>query len=95
MQRWPGTFRIRLRVLHTGKPVTIDESWWVARLKAAAERRRDPFDAHTTGYRYLNGESDGWPGLVLDRYGQTLVVKLYTAVWLPRLDEIVALIQQR
>ncbi|HEY5909368.1 MAG TPA: class I SAM-dependent methyltransferase [Verrucomicrobiae bacterium] len=85
---------IRLRVLHTGKPVTIDESWWVARLKAAVERRRSLFDAQTTGFRLINGESDGWPGLVLDRYDQTLVMKLYTTAWLARLDEIAALVQR-
>src|SRR6185437_5756256 len=44
-------------------------------------------------YRLINGESDGWPGLVLDRYDQTLVVKLYTAAWLPRFEEISELIR--
>ena len=42
----------------------------------------------------MNGESDGWPGLVLDRYEATLVVKLYTAAWLPRLAEIIALVRE-
>ena len=51
------------------------------------------FDAQTTGYRLIHGESDGWPGLVLDRYDATLVLKIYTAAWLPRLDEILALFQ--
>jgi len=35
----------------------------------ALDRRRGLFDARTTGYRLIHGESDGWPGLVLDRYG--------------------------
>lgn len=48
----------------------------------------------TTGYRCINGESDGWPGLVMDRYDTTLVVKLYTAAWLPRLEEILELIAE-
>ena len=48
-------------------------------------------DARTDGYRCINGESEGWPGLVVDRYATTLVLKLYTAAWLPRLDEIVSL----
>jgi 23S rRNA (cytosine1962-C5)-methyltransferase len=52
------------------------------------------FDAQTTGYRCLNGESDGWPGLALDRYDQTLVLKIYTAAWLPRLAEIIAWIRE-
>ncbi len=79
---------LRVRVLHTGKPQTIDPAWWRRRLLAAVERRAGLFDALTTGYRLVNGESDGWPGLVLDRYDQTLVLKLYTAAWWPRLDEI-------
>src|SRR5207247_678448 len=45
-----------------------------------------------TGFRWINGESDGWPGLVLDRYDTTLVLKLYTAAWLARLKQVVELI---
>ncbi len=83
---------IRVRILHAGKPKTIDAKWWEAQLEQALARRRGLFDERTTGYRCINGESDGWPGLVLDRYDTTLVLKLYTAAWLPRLDEITELI---
>ena len=86
---------IRVRVLHAGKPQALDAAWWAARLDAAVRRRAGLFDVRTTGYRLINGESDGWPGLVLDRYDQTLVLKLYTAAWLPRLDEIAALVRER
>ena len=85
---------LRVRLLHAGKPVTLDATWWQQRLATALERRRGLFDAQTTGYRWINGESDGWPGLVLDRYGEVLVLKLYTAAWLPRLDEVAALLRQ-
>jgi 23S rRNA (cytosine1962-C5)-methyltransferase len=84
---------IRVRILHAGKPETIDADWWRARLEHALARRHGLFDAQTTGYRCLNGEGDGWPGLVLDRYDATLVIKLYTAAWLPRLDEVVQLLK--
>jgi 23S rRNA (cytosine1962-C5)-methyltransferase len=53
------------------------------------------FDAKTTGYRCIHGENDRWPGLVLDRYGATLVLKLYTAAWLPKLDQLIALFVER
>ena len=86
---------IRVRVLHAGKPQVLDAAWWMARLDAAVRRRDGLFDARTTGYRLINGESDGWPGLVLDRYDTTFVLKLYSAAWLPRLDEIAALIRGR
>ena len=86
---------IRVRVLHAGKPQTIDSAWWLARLEKPLAVRRDLFDAQTTGYRLIHGESDGWPGLVLDRYDATLVLKTYTAAWLPRLDEVLALIKDK
>lgn len=85
---------IRVRMLHVGKPQTIDGKWWLARLEQAMARRQGLFDAQTTGFRWINGESDGWPGLVLDRYDITLVLKLYTAAWLPRLGEIAELLNQ-
>jgi len=83
---------LRLRVLHAGKPAQIDRQWWTAKLREAIDRRKGLFDERTTGGRWINGESDGWPGLVLDRYGQTLVLKLYTAAWLVRLKEILDVI---
>jgi 23S rRNA (cytosine1962-C5)-methyltransferase len=86
---------IRVRILHAGKPQTIDAAWWRARLEQALARRQSLFDAQTTGYRLIHGESDGWPGLVLDRYDTTLVLKCYTAVWLPRLDEVLAWLKEK
>ena len=86
---------IRVRVLHAGKPQTVDAAWWPVRLEQAVARRCELFDASTTGYRLIHGESDGWPGLVLDRYDTTLVMKIYTAAWLPRLDEILALFREK
>jgi 23S rRNA (cytosine1962-C5)-methyltransferase len=85
---------LRVRVLHAGKPVTLDDAWWRQRLRSALERRRGLFDERTNGYRWIHGESDGWPGLVLDRYAGVLVLKLYTAAWLPRLNECVQRITQ-
>jgi len=86
---------IRVRLLHVGKPRVMDRDWWAERIAAAVEARQRLFDEQTTGFRWINGESDGWPGLVLDRYDRTLVLKLYTAAWLPRLEEITGLITGR
>jgi 23S rRNA (cytosine1962-C5)-methyltransferase len=70
---------IRVKVLHHGAPATIDESWWRAAITGALDRRA-PFvlaaDASELGYRVVNGESDGMPGLVIDRYADALVVKV-------------------
>lgn len=85
---------IRVRVLHVGKPRPLDAAWWSEKLQRALAKRTSLFDEQTTGWRWLNGESDGWPGLVLDRYARTLVLKLYTAAWLPRLGELTALFKE-
>ena len=63
--------------------------------KAPLQRRAALFGPDTTGYRLINGESDGWPGLVLDRYASALVLKLYTAAWLPHLQMVLALLTER
>ena len=86
---------IRVRILHAGKSQTIDSIWWKARLENALAVRRDLFDAQTTGFRLIHGESDGWPALVLDKYDSTLVLKVYSAAWLPRLEETVSLFKEK
>ncbi|WP_216325183.1 23S rRNA (cytosine(2499)-C(5))-methyltransferase [Deinococcus aestuarii] len=86
---------LRLRVLHAGSPVTVDEAWWAARLDAALSRRAPLFGPDTDGYRVVNGESDGFPGAVVDRYAATLVLKLYTAAWFPHLPLLLGLLETR
>lgn len=86
---------LRLRVLQAGKPAQIDQAWFEQRIVEAARRRlpllreRQP----TTGFRIVHGENDGMPGLVLDRYGRSLVLKLYTAAWVPHLTAVLTAIQ--
>ncbi|MBB6096681.1 23S rRNA (cytosine1962-C5)-methyltransferase [Deinobacterium chartae] len=86
---------IRLRVLHVGKPQNIDAAWWAEHLETALARRAGLFGEDTDGYRLINGESDRWPGLVLDRYADTLVLKLYTAAWFAHWDTLTDLFASR
>jgi 23S rRNA (cytosine1962-C5)-methyltransferase len=85
---------IQVRVLQHGEPAAIEQAWFAAQLKAAAARRAPlgnrPPAARTTGYRLVHGENDGLPGFVLDRYEETLVIKLYTAAWVPHLQDVLA-----
>lgn len=83
---------VRVRILQRGKSAPIDSSWFAQRIRAAAAVRA-PLVAQTTGwettgYRLVHGENDGLPGLVVDRYDRTLVLKIYTPAWLPHLDEV-------
>ena len=86
---------LRVRVLQAGKAATLDSAWWQARLEAAIVRRAGLSDLQTTGYRIINGENDGWPGLVLDRYGDVLVMKFYAAAWLTQIQMLAALFSAR
>jgi len=66
---------ISARMLDTWKPP--DAAWLAGRLRAALALRErlyaKPF------YRLVYGESDGLPGLVIDRYGSACVVQIGTA----------------
>jgi 23S rRNA (cytosine1962-C5)-methyltransferase len=86
---------IALRVLHAGEPVQLNDAWWQEHLAIPLRERAALFDDATTGYRCVNGESDGWPGLVLDRYAGCYVLKLYTAAWFPHLERIAGLIMDQ
>ncbi len=55
----------------------FDASLIVHRLKVALSLRQRIFD--TPHYRLVFGESDGLPGLVVDRYGDVLVAQITTA----------------
>lgn len=86
---------IRLRMLHVGNPVTVDRDWWKQRMEQCrATRMAWMSEDRTTGMRLINGDSEGFPGLVLDRYDETLVVKIYTSAWLPRWQEMESLIRE-
>jgi 23S rRNA (cytosine1962-C5)-methyltransferase len=81
---------IRVRVLHHGEPATIDADWFLTTIAAANDRRATLANGSgTTAYRVVHGENDGLPGLVVDRYGEVVVVKLYSASWLPHLSTVV------
>jgi len=86
---------IAVRVLAAGKPVVVDGAFIEARIAASFARRapivspRDDEGPLTDGLRLVFGESDGLPGLVVDRYASIAVVKLYSACWFPWLDDVV------
>jgi 23S rRNA (cytosine1962-C5)-methyltransferase len=78
---------IRVRILQARQPAAINADWFRGKL-VSATRLRAPFEAQgTTGYRLVHGENDGLPGLVLDRYADMLVLKLYTPAWIPHLKD--------
>jgi len=63
---------------------------WRARRGLGLGRGGDA--ASTTGYREINSEGDGLPGLVVDRYGDARVVVMTTAPMVVRRTEIAAIL---
>jgi len=57
---------------------TVDEAFLRARLARAIGLRQELAKV-TDGMRLVHGESDGLPGLVVDRYGDTLVMQVLSA----------------
>ncbi len=86
---------IRVRILRVLKPATIGQPFFEEKLNAANQRRAPLRDAtpKTTGYRLLNGENDGMPGIIIDRYAETAVIKLYTPAWVPHLRDVVGALE--
>ena len=83
------TSPIRVKILHQGSPRQIDAEFWRERFAAALDRRSSlADDPETNAYRLVHGENDGLPGLVVDRYAGTLVVKLYTPAWFAHLRSV-------
>jgi len=79
---------IRIKVLQALEPLRIDRTFFAEKLKAAQAKRSALISEGTTGYRLVYGESDGFPALIIDRYGDTLALKLYTTAWLPHLEAL-------
>jgi 23S rRNA (cytosine1962-C5)-methyltransferase len=76
-----GHSRIALRVLSADPADAIDERFFAGRLARAITLRRDwlRLDAVTDAYRVVHAEGDGLSGLVVDRFGATLVLEFFAA----------------
>jgi 23S rRNA (cytosine1962-C5)-methyltransferase len=66
--------RIRARVWSFDEAQRIDNAF-IEGLIQKAVQARSLFDIQSNGMRLVHGESDGLPGLVVDRYGDTLVAQ--------------------
>jgi 23S rRNA (cytosine1962-C5)-methyltransferase len=76
-----GHSRIALRILETDRDMPVDAGWFARRIAAAVSLRRDVLrlDAVSDAWRVVHSEGDGLSGLVVDRYGDLLVVEFFSA----------------
>jgi 23S rRNA (cytosine1962-C5)-methyltransferase len=85
--------QIAVRLL-TREDVAIDETYFRSRMEAAI-RYRERVVENATAYRLIYGESDGLPSLVLDRYGDFLVLQTLSQATERRKEEFVRLLSER
>lgn len=72
--------QIRARLWTTDARAAIDEDFLRRRLEAAVQMRQGlGLDRPGAAVRYVHGESDGLPGLVVDRYADYLVLQALSA----------------
>jgi 23S rRNA (cytosine1962-C5)-methyltransferase len=80
--------KIRARVWSFDEQQRIDASFFIATC-ASAIRARDRFGIQSNGVRLIHGESDGLPGLIVDRYADTLVAQ-FTSSGVERWKDVIA-----
>jgi 23S rRNA (cytosine1962-C5)-methyltransferase len=71
--------QIRARMCTFDPDERVDADFIAARVAASAERRSALLAGNTDSARLVFSEADGVPGLVADRYGDTIVCQLTTA----------------
>ncbi len=90
---WSPQSQIQVRMWSVGKAV-IDRDYFAGRIQAAIQQRVAlGIPARNSAYRLINAESDGLPGVVVDRFGDWLVMQCLTAgaeYWKTTLAELLA-----
>ena len=85
-----GHSRIALRVLTHDPDEAIDDAFFERRIDRAIALRREvlKLDAVTDAYRLVHAEGDGLSGLVVDRFGDTVVTEYFSAGMFRQRDAI-------
>lgn len=77
---WSPSSQIRARVWSFDAQTVIDDAFFKRRVADAVARRQAmPQLAGQDGMRLIHGESDGLPGVIADRYGDTICLQLTAA----------------
>jgi 23S rRNA (cytosine1962-C5)-methyltransferase len=76
-----GHSRIGVRLLTDNSFEEINEDFFVDRFYRALKLRRDvlKLDEITNAYRLIHSEADGLSGLVIDRYGDLIVIEYFSS----------------
>lgn len=79
---WNPQSQIQVRILTWEKEQAVDSAFWMTGLIRAAKarglHRMNAETIHSTAQRIVNAENDFLPGLIIDRYGEWLVMQALT-----------------
>lgn len=90
-----GHSRISLRLLTANADEPVDADFFARKIGAAIAFRRDvlKLDTVSDAYRLVHSEADGLSGLVVDRFGDTVVVEFFAAGMFRQRTVILAALQ--
>ncbi|MEM8526273.1 MAG: class I SAM-dependent rRNA methyltransferase [Bacteroidota bacterium] len=83
---------IRIKLLQFRQKANINTAWFRAKIQEAYHKRAMLLATETNSYRFIYGENDGLPALIVDVYDKVLVIKIYARIWLPYLNVILPLL---
>lgn len=87
---------IRVRLYTWSQDEVLDEQFWQGRLTAAVQLRNQlGYNQPDGAARLIFSEADGLSGLIVDRYGEHLVVQITALAMSQRLDLIVRLLTEQ
>jgi len=87
---------VAIRLLTTHPKEKIDESFLRSRIQAAKILREEilKIPSRSNAYRLLHGEGDGLSGLVIDKFGDVLVIEPSSAGYIPFADILVSILKE-
>lgn len=84
--------QIRARILTWEDHILIDDTFWQQQIRRAISARQQlALEPATNAYRLIHAEADGLPGLIVDKYGDFLVMQCLT-LGIDRRKELLAAI---
>lgn len=86
---WNGASQLRARVWSFDESESVTEDLIHRRLSRALQRRERLGFASQEAFRWVHGESDGLPGLVVDVYGAVVVFSISASMMEPFRDAVI------
>lgn len=85
---------IAIKILQSGSSMRLNEEWLEYKFQLALLKRKPLLSKDTNSYRWIYGENDELPGLIVDVYSDVVVVKLYSLIWERYIEMITSVIYE-